>query len=65
MFFSLFCTICIQLMQYSMVIDLKRSKLFNIFSVDCQAHGHFCGQQGVRGYPTIRAYPHGGQVQHK
>ncbi|KAF8365563.1 hypothetical protein PRIPAC_83392 [Pristionchus pacificus] len=68
-FFAPWCGPCQQLApEYQKVArgfaDEEEEKL-KFGSIDCQAHGHFCGQHGVRGYPTIRAYPHGGQVQHK
>lgn len=31
----------------------------HVGQVDCEAHGHFCSQQGVHSYPTLRVYPRG------
>ncbi|GMS99610.1 hypothetical protein PENTCL1PPCAC_21785, partial [Pristionchus entomophagus] len=63
-FFAPWCGPCQQLApEYQKVArgfsDEEEEKL-HFGSVDCQAHGPFCGKQGVRGYPTIRAYAHRG-----
>ncbi|GMR52370.1 hypothetical protein PMAYCL1PPCAC_22565 [Pristionchus mayeri] len=63
-FFAPWCGPCQQLApEYQKVargFANEEEEKLHFGSVDCQAHGNFCGQQGVRGYPTIRAFGHGG-----
>jgi protein disulfide-isomerase A6 len=56
-FFAPWCGHCKNLVPtYKQVAD-KTKGVVKVVAVDCDAHQSFCGQFGVKGFPTIKLFP--------
>ncbi|XP_033628851.1 dnaJ homolog subfamily C member 10-like isoform X2 [Asterias rubens] len=58
-FYAPWCGPCQALLPEWRKLAKKLNGTANVGTIDCVTHGGLCTQQGVRSYPTIRAFPGG------